>query len=416
MPKRIMRRFRIREISAVDNPAQEHARMAIMKRRTDRVPVLKSGQIEVIEPIIKRYITPSDGAVSFGEVLSERLKEDQYYEVMREISPLISSLDTSLCSIAGDANIDGDTKQIMMRETLEQFMTQIRSQWSDVEDAFGKALEGQEGDDHMPKTIQELQKEITELTGKLSEVSTALAENKDNAEKVTELGETVKNLSDELTKVQETLRIEMLKSAMSDDEKTHLATLKGEDRKAFIEASPEDRAKVLKKDEPANEETIEVGGTVVKKSVVGEAAFAVFKAQQEQVEKANKAAAESAEAVKKEREQRELLEFTKQAEKDWDNLPGELKDKAQVMKVMHSMTEDQRIVLEKMLDAGNKAIKAAYTTIGHQDGRGEADAKKFNEVVDKIRSEEKLTRTEAMKKARSRHPDLFDAYQKSGAN
>ena len=32
MGKRIMRRFRMNEISAVDSPAQKHARMAIMKR------------------------------------------------------------------------------------------------------------------------------------------------------------------------------------------------------------------------------------------------------------------------------------------------------------------------------------------------------------------------------------------------
>ena len=48
MPKTIMRAFRLAEISAVDRPAQAHARMAIMKRAADhgyRLPTRLLSQV-----------------------------------------------------------------------------------------------------------------------------------------------------------------------------------------------------------------------------------------------------------------------------------------------------------------------------------------------------------------------------------
>ena len=49
MPRKILREFKIDEISGVDNPAQEGARMVIMKRADGKTP-----------EALRRFSRPSD--------------------------------------------------------------------------------------------------------------------------------------------------------------------------------------------------------------------------------------------------------------------------------------------------------------------------------------------------------------------
>lgn len=113
----------------------------------------------------------------------------------------------------------------------------------------------------------------------------------------------------------------------------------------------------LKKAKTAAEtdETIKVGETEIRKSIVGDSVFAAMKAQQ-------------AETLK-ERDARELGEFEKKAEREYPSLPGEPVEKAKVVRAVSMMDEATQKTLNSMLKAGNAALKAGFSEIG-QAGQG----------------------------------------------
>jgi len=70
MAKRIMRRFKLSEVSAVDKPAQEHARMVIMKRQGDADAALKASVASIIgDPTLSK----ADRAAMLDETTEQYL-------------------------------------------------------------------------------------------------------------------------------------------------------------------------------------------------------------------------------------------------------------------------------------------------------------------------------------------------------
>lgn len=145
-------------------------------------------------------------------------------------------------------------------------------------------------------------------------------------------------------------------SPMTDNAKTadlekQIGELKEELAKSVATIEAMNAAEIAK-----NDATIEVGGEVVRKSVVGDGVFKLLQAQAEAIAKANEAT--------------ELAAFEKAAKEDFGNLPGEDVAKAKVLRSVEKMDEEVKADLEKMLKAANAAMGKAFVPVG-ADGGGE---------------------------------------------
>lgn len=238
-PKRIMRAFKMSEISAVTVPAQEGALKAIIKVRDDGPDY---------ETLFKAYLEASTGEnagpKSFSDLIAAQDAKEKRWEIDEELWPMFDALRESLSSIACSAGMDTAGKISQMQTSIEQFAAAIRERFPEMEaevekllnrdDPFGaivKAVRGTGGADvgtkETPMTdvkkTAELEAQVAELTKKLDAANASIEKMK----------------ADEIAK---------------------------------------------------NDETIEVGGAAIKKSAIGAEAFALLKKQAEDVAKAKEAA------------------------------------------------------------------------------------------------------------------------------
>jgi hypothetical protein len=428
--RNVMREFVIKEISAVDRPAQGHARMTLMKR-DDADPGEPFNKHAVAEAIAKKYIDPQDGARSFQSVLRENMDEKRYWEVESVVCPSIHALDCALKSIAADKYMNPDAKMAMMADSAAAFLNGIAEKMPEVEAALAKGfsddgadeLGKNTGDDDMSaaekKQLEELQKANKELTAKVEELNKTLeaaTAGSEDAKKAAELQTQIA----ELTKAAEEAKAALEKAEadaaekaaelevakMSDDEKGYMESLDKEAKGKFMAMTAEERKKTMKKFVD-DEEVLKVGDTSIRKSVVGSDVFAVMKAQQEdlakQRERTDKAEADALQT-----------KLEKRAESELEHFAGTAAEKAAVLGAVDKMDEAPREALKKMLELGQKLVKASYETLGFsseelRDVHKKAEA--FEKRVSEIKEAEKCSGTEAMEIARKRHPEEFEAYQ-----
>ena len=419
--KNRMAEFQINEISAVDVPAQAHAKIVIMKRgesenvetnkaTLDKEDTMSAGikKQAVYESIAKMYINPMDGAVSFAEVIDLEMQAQEYYAVMDEVCPLIYAMETSLKSIAADSSYDSSQKLNMMRETVEGFMSTLREKWDGMEDMVASVVGKLEEEPEMAMTIKQLQDEVASLTAQLEEAKKAsgseVGENKEL--------ETLKGKVDELTQNLEKANKDrddaIAKASLSDAERDFHASLDAENASEFMKMNAKARLEFMKT-AADTDETLTVNGRTVRKSVVGEDAFEIMKAQEERMLDIEKQA-------KSDREERIVAQLTKRVTDDFDALPGSTDEKVSLLKAVSSLGDAERGTLDKILKAGNDALAGAFTQIGHNDGKihpirktvaDTGGSHPFMEKVNDIKKSEKVNGTVAMAEARKRFPDEY---------
>ena len=432
MPKNVMEEFTIEEISAVDLPAQKEAKAKITKRKGDgTVDYAKAlAEADASSVIAKGYINAMDGAVSFGQVLQNELKCEQYYEVMEQVYPYICSLETSLKSIAGDASVEGMTKLSMMRNTVEDFMASLRNLWSGADEfmmsALDKYTEGEETMATKNSTVDDLKKANADLEAQVADLTKSLealnskgkAKKGDGDDAVAALEKQIGELTEKLNASEEARKAAEEVAKMSAAEKEYMDKLGSEKAKnEFRMMSSGDRKKMMQKAD-ADDESITVKGRTVYKSAIGEDQFAIMKAQQEEMEELRK-------SNEKERNERRTAVIKSRVEKDLSHLPGELDAKVDAMKALEDLPHEAQVTIEKMLEAGEKAMTAGFQTLGHRDTLKHAngDAAKNGHSVAKstflghvtsIQKRDGCSRTQAMSKARIEHPTDFAAYSSEG--
>ena len=156
-----------------------------------------------------------------------------------------------------------------------------------------------------------------------------------------------------------------------------------------------------------SDDTVNINGEVFSKRQVGNNLFTVLKSQQDRID-------ELAKSAQEEKDLRELLEFAKVAEDNLQHLPGTVEQKAGLLKSLNkSLDDDERVLISKMLHAGNGGVASSFNTIGSRGDEVKKAAGNFTKRIDEIRSRDTCTRTEAMQKARKEFPDEFAAYQGS---
>lgn len=429
--KNIMREFTISELSAVDRPAQAHARVSIMKRAEDPpesalVALIKSyGANPVPAPLA---VAQEIQALDFEAVMAEDKAREAAQRVKDCVWSKWHALQRSFETIAGDDDVAPAEKVTAMKESLQQFLQALADEADEIAESVTKSITtavpaiaellkqngANQGDDAMTesekKQLDELQKSVESLTKKL-EAATAKEPAKKAADLQGELDAAkaqvealTKKLGDakELVgKAKEEHEEAVAKAAMSDAEKAHMGTLEGADKMKFMQATPEERKKMMAKRADAD--------PVVYKSESSGEEFR--KSDDPRLVKLAKQADEDRKIAKEEREKRETAELTKRADDFLKSFAGEVSAKVDVLRAISKMDAGPRAALEKMLEAGGKAIAAAFQTIGHSKEALQKSAADFNKRVDAIQAREKCARHEAMSKARAEDPDAYQAYQ-----
>lgn len=226
--------------------------------------------------------------------------------------------------------------------------------------------------DHDEVTVEGLQKQITELT-------------------------------DKLTKSEESRATYEFLSKMDGKERIWFDSLSDADKEKARKASPEDRQAMMTK-ALEGDEVVKLDGVEIRKSVVGDAQFALFKQTSDRMASLEKSAAADREALAK-------ATFEKRAEDEYGHLPGDKVAKGALLKAVDALPEEVRSTLDTMLKAGEKAIVSAFNSIGTRGDLAKKAAGDFTKRVDEIASRDKVSKTIAMQKARKEYPEEFKVYQ-----
>lgn len=298
--KRIMREFKMDEISAVDSPAQKPARAAIMKRDDGAAidaPAIAKGIAEAAAAILKGE---NMGARSFADVFAENEARSKMYEANEELWPLYSALQDSLSSIACDANLSPAGKLSAIEASVAQFTDAVRAKFPEIAEEIGKTF--------TDPGLAEIMKAARASAGNPVTKENPMT---DNTKAVAEL-------------------------------EAQIATLKA-DNEALAKKASDAEAALAAAELAKNDATVVIDGETIRKSEVGEGAFKLFQKQQDKIE---------------------LAEFAKRAETEIPYLPGEAAAKAEALRAVAKMAEGPRAALEQMLKAGSEAIGKKTAPLG----------------------------------------------------
>lgn len=382
--RRVITDFELTAIAAVDRPCQEGAKMAIMK----------VAPTETVSDKIAKFLSVADGAKPFSDFLEEKLETNDFWDKRDEVYPFTSALNASIESILVDSELDTVSKNNMLKSSIDDFMSSISSVLPDLE------IEG----------------ELTEFVEKFDKSQDATATTEDSImpdakENFGELKKSVEELTSKLEKVEAEKATAETIAKMSDAEKAYMDGLKTKKEKdSFMAMDAEKRKMAMKKAADADE-VIEVDGQEVKKSVIGDEAFALIKKNAERMDKME----QDAEIQKAEMRK---AHFVSLAKSEFENLPGETDLNGRSLDAVDSIEDEE---VKKHLMAILKSHNdGAFVERGGGNADMKADEKVSKAAVDAfegkiadIQKRDDVNRLAAMEKARKEFPDEFEAYQKA---
>jgi len=373
--KRILHQFKMRALSTVDKPAQEPALAVLMK-------------MDQSEAFAK---------AAFAMALVELELNETVCEAIESMWQLNDALRNSVYEIA--QNPDRYPEPIIaMRDSLKQFaaavatMIQVSIDELDTNMLMGKSsgfkeedfalvpdpndpttwkflLTSTPGGDPEPRIVKaavlalgdDFRKKVQIGTEQMPKVKARVRQAYTKALPGASLPEILKSATqeeDEMAKTLEQLQSDLERAEsfgrLNDIEKSHFAKLDSKDQDNFLKMSATDRAGVLQKSAEAD--------AVVYTATNGET---FRKSDDQRMVSAIKRADEQEKLFQKEREAREIDMFTKRADTELSNLPGDANVKVAVLKAISTITDDvTRTSATALLKAGNEAIKAAFTKVG----------------------------------------------------
>lgn len=242
---------------------------------------------------------------------------------------------------------------------------------------------------------------VAELVGQLNEVTKAL----EKATTDIEAANTAKAEAEAVAKTAEAV------AKLSPDQRSIYDELAKADKKKasdFLDMKEEEKEGEVKK-RASNDESVVIEGETIRKSVVGDAVFATMKKQADRIAKNEK-------DLEIEKKARETAELSKRAEAEFSHVPGTVEERAGMLGAIEKMEEPVKKAFMAVFTQSEKLAKAGFERIGggHDDPKNEDIAKvrrDFDSKVDEIAKSEKVSRTQALSKARKKYPDLFKQYQ-----
>jgi hypothetical protein len=361
----------LKELSAVDRPAQPGALAVIMKRRSDTTEHTAE---------IMKYLEGDEGAKTFRSLFADAEQRAKYWASQEALWPVMNSVNESINSIVANQGLSASEKEGLIRQSVEDFLSAIRDKMPEVEAEIAKLLKagGSGSDDNREHVMTEAEK-IADLTANLDTASSALAVATKSLETVTAERDAAVAKAAKMPSNPET--------DMEED---------GKPTKKGLEFIAKHRVE---------DEILKVGDIEVRKSAVGDAAFAMFKAQQVEIEKANDRA--------------ETAVLEKRAGDEFAHIPGTVAEKALVLKSIALMPDAAKASFETILKAAESMAAKGFNRIGHG-GERPMDVTKaagdFTSKVSEIKTRDNCTLAKAMSKARVEFPELHAAAYPAGAN
>lgn len=368
----------IQSVGRAKNKARAKAWIITRAKALDAADQLpEDWQVKKIEAAhqIAKYVGCEDGAHSFQDVFVEN-------KFSQEIWPFTDALSQSIRSIVGDGDLVTADREMKINESVQQFLAAVRGISPGAADgATIKAIEDlfSKGKSTMPKSIEELQTEVTALTKRAETAEAGLA--KANAD-MTALGDQKAKADEECATA---------KAALA-------AVNKGDLEKQVAELTGE--RDTLKADlAKATDETVKVEGVEIRKSAVGNAQFAAFKASESRAQRA---------------------EFEKRAQADFPLVTGSAVEIGKILKLRDGADEETRKAIDAVLESNQAMSKAGFDRFGTSDPGKEKTEKaakaSFAEKAHEIAKRDNLPLHEATSKARTEFPTEFaEAYPEQAA-
>lgn len=228
----------------------------------------------------------------------------------------------------------------------------------------------------------------------------------DEAKKVADLEKSVADLTKSLADSTSALALAETMAKMSDKDKAHLESLKDDEaKKAFVAMSADDRAKAIAK-VAVDDEVLKVDNNEIRKSVVGAEMFSFVKSQQAAI-------AKQAEDLAKAEDARVMSDLRKRADDQYPHVPGTTDERASMLKAIADIKDEKvRKSFEAVLTQSEALAKMAFDTLGSRADPGIAKkAEDFEKKVAEYEQGGKVSKTEALRKARAADPEGFKAYQ-----
>jgi hypothetical protein len=336
--KTALEKLRLNELSLVNAGANQFASVCITKSFEPN-PVYES---------IVKYYSDNPEVKDFKAILENNRKQKKMWEAREDLYPLLNALSESVSAIASNVDYTAQMRQSKIETSVNDFMAAVREVLPDIEEELQKMFEeleaGSSGDIN-----PDGDKMSEELTKKVAELEKALGETK------TELEKAYKDMA-----------------SMKEEE----------DKKKKMEE--------MKK----NDETVEVSGSKISKSAVGEEQFAIFKAL----------AAE----VTKSRDEAEMAKLEKRAAEEYKHVPGTASDVAKMLKAIGGMEESVAKSFEAVLKSVEEKNAVAFTTIGKSFGKQTEVAKSFDEKVAEVQKRDGISKSRAMEIAAQENPELVN--------
>ena len=372
MKRKILKDFKMTEISCVDKPAQPSALATIMKSTSAPTnPVVDQlAQSVLSDAIVKGEINQTDFSSMFKEKMVTRQLDQQLW-------PALTTLETTIFAIVGSDEIDATAKKSSIAQSLADFSNTVVSLTDPV-----------------------VLKSAGDILTDVAKSFVTINPNKSN-EGVAMPTEIEKKLQGEV----DTLKAELAKSVtlakMSDDEKAHMATLSGDDIEKFLGMSDTERAEAVTISKKADE-SLNVDGNVILKSTVGDAAFMVMKAQQTRLD------LQQAE-IKKAQDAAQIATLRKRADDEFGALTGTTDEKANLLKFAETMPEDVRKTFDSIMKSAQDTLNKAFGTQGVNGGGADDTVEKQIETLTKnYQAENSVDYMTAYAAVLEQNPSLYE--------
>lgn len=330
MGKRILHKFRLNEISAVDRMAQEGAKMVLMKR-DDSEDIAKGAFIDAVAAMEAREVVRE-----LWHDLWE--SEDAMYDAIQ--------------MIVNNPERYPDVQSSII-EALDEYSAKVQEQAAEAAAAVPSEGDGVSSDPNDP-TMKSDHPE--------GDNDNPLNPKEDPMSKTTE--PTVESLTVELTAAQGKLAKSEAYGKLNDAEKSYYDNLPDSERDEFLKFDGDHRAQVLKK--AAAEDP------VIYTSEDGEE---FHKSDDPRLVKMAKRADADRKQAREDRERAENMEFAKRAEDELGHLTGGEDAKVSLLKAINGIKdEDVRKEISQMLKAADDAASPAFDTRGTTDvAKGDAE-------------------------------------------
>jgi hypothetical protein len=341
----------VMEVSAVDSPANEHAKMVLLKNLTEN----------------EEEIAKAD----FNALLQSMEVDEAISKMMDKFWVLNRALRESFYSVIRDKEIKNKKEE--MKKTLKQYMdVAMKIVGTLPQDTPVSKIAYADGTEIViPEELIKMKDKITALGGELFKEATMAEETKDTATIQEAVNKAVKEALNSPD-------IEELKTLakLSDLEKEHLEKLEGDARTGFLKASKEERAVLIKKTQKqslldSDDDILVIKGRKVTRESVGDAAFEVMKLQQEDLQEQRKMMEETR---KRNEEVQELSAFEKclhQGETVYKHIPVEKSAKGKLLRFMEkNAPSDVRESFFSVLKSAEEAMESKMKYMGGEIGTG----------------------------------------------